>query len=104
MELAHYVDIFEDENDELPKMMGWLSSHEPQLRIIIEIYKCYEREAHGVNKVGEEIGENEAKIRDIPEPPKTPHKNAYAPKPNTLRNRLDTTPAPLVFPPRIDNF
>jgi hypothetical protein len=26
------------------------------------------------------------------------------PKPNHLRNRLDTTPAPPVFPPQTDNF
>jgi hypothetical protein len=49
-------------------------------------------------------GENEGKIGDIPEPPKTHHKNAFIPKPNHLRNRLDTTPAPPVFPPQIDSF
>jgi regulator of replication initiation timing len=38
MELAHYVDRLQDENDELRKLMGWLSSHEPQLRIMIETY------------------------------------------------------------------
>jgi hypothetical protein len=35
MELAHYVDRLQDENDELRKLMGWLSGHEPQLRIIV---------------------------------------------------------------------
>jgi hypothetical protein len=29
MELAHYVDRLQDENDELRKLMGWLSGHEP---------------------------------------------------------------------------
>jgi hypothetical protein len=29
LELAHYVDHLQDENDELIKMMGWLSGHEP---------------------------------------------------------------------------
>jgi hypothetical protein len=29
MELAHYVDHLQDENDELRKWMGWLSGHEP---------------------------------------------------------------------------
>jgi hypothetical protein len=29
LELAHYVDCLQDENDELRKLMGWLSSHEP---------------------------------------------------------------------------
>jgi hypothetical protein len=39
MELAQYVDRLQDENDELRKLMGWLSGHEPQLRIMIKTYK-----------------------------------------------------------------
>jgi hypothetical protein len=74
------------------------------LRIMIETYKRQDGEALGANKVGEGSGENEGKIGDIPEPPKTHHKNAFVPKPNHLRNRLDTTPAPPVFPPQPDNF
>jgi hypothetical protein len=64
LELAHYVDRLQDENDELRKLMGWLSCHEPQLRIMIETYKRQDGEGLGVNKVGEGSGEN------IPEPPK----------------------------------
>jgi hypothetical protein len=97
MELAHYVDRLLDENDELRKLMGLLSGHEPQLRIMIETYKCQDGKALGANKVCEGSGENEWKIRDIIEPPKTHHKNIFVPKPNHLRNRLDTTPAPLCF-------
>jgi hypothetical protein len=41
---------------------------------------------------------------DILESPKTHHKNAFVPKPNHLRNRLDTTPAPPMFPPQTDDF
>jgi hypothetical protein len=104
MELAHYVDHLQDENDELRKLMGWLSGHEPQLRIMIETYKRQGGEAPGANKVGEENGENEGKIGDIPETPKTHHKNVFVPKLNHLRNRLDTTPAPPMFPPQTDNF
>jgi hypothetical protein len=104
MELAHSVDCLQNENDELRKMMGWLSGHEPQLRMMIKAYKCYDGQALGSDEVGEGSGENEGKIGDIPEPPKTYHKNAYAPKSNPLRNRLDTTPAPPVFPPQTDNF
>jgi hypothetical protein len=66
MEIARYVDRLQDENDELRKLMGWLSGHEPRLRIMIETYKRLDGEALGANKVGE----NEGKIRDIPEPPK----------------------------------
>jgi hypothetical protein len=100
LELAHYVDHLQDENDELRKLMGWLCSHEPQLRIVIETYKHQDGEALGANKVGE----NEGKIGDIPEPRKTHHKNAFVPKPNHLMNRLDTTLGPPVFPPQTDNF
>jgi hypothetical protein len=48
--------------------------------------------------VGEKSGEN------ILEPPKTHHKNAFPPKPSHLRNRLDATPAPPVFPPQTNDF
>jgi hypothetical protein len=98
LELAHYVDPLQDENDELRKLMGWLSGHEPQLRIMIETYKRQDGEGLGANKVGEGSGEN------IPEPPKSHHKNDFPPKPNHLRNRLDTTPAPPVFPQQTNDF
>jgi hypothetical protein len=54
--------------------------------MMIEAYKRYDGQALGADKVGEGSGENEGKIRDIPEPPKTHHINAYAVKPNPLRN------------------
>jgi hypothetical protein len=42
LELAHYVDRLQDENDDLRKLMGWLSGHEPQLRMMIEAFKRQE--------------------------------------------------------------
>jgi hypothetical protein len=63
-----------------------------------ETYKCQDGEALGAKKAAEGSGES-----DIPEPP-THHKNAFIPKPNHLRNRLDTTLAPPVFPPQTNNF
>jgi hypothetical protein len=78
--------------------MGWLSGHEPWLRIIIDTYKRRNGEGFEANKIGEGSGEN------IPEPPKTHHKNDFPPKPNYLRNRLDTTPAPPVFPAQTNDF
>jgi hypothetical protein len=87
LELAHYVDRLQYENDELRKLMGWLSGHEPQLRMMIEAFKRQDGEGLGANKVGEGSGEN------IPEPPKTHHKNDFPAKPNHLRNRLDRTPS-----------
>jgi hypothetical protein len=98
LELAHYVDRLQDENDELIKLMGWLSGHEPQLRIMIETFKRQDGEGLGANKVGEGIGEN------IPEPPKSHHKNDFPPKPNHLRNRLDTTLVPPMFFPQTNDF
>jgi hypothetical protein len=70
LELAHYVDRLQDENDELKKLMGWLSGHVPQFRIMIEKYKCHDGEGLGANKVGEGSREN------VLEPPKTHRKNA----------------------------
>jgi hypothetical protein len=55
LELAHYVDRLQDENDELRKLMGWLSSHEPQLRIMIETYKGQDGEGLGANKLVSEV-------------------------------------------------
>jgi hypothetical protein len=98
LELAHYVDRLQDENDELRKLMGWLSGHEPQLRIMVETYKPSNSEGLGANKVGEVSGEN------IPEPPKMHHNNDFVPKLNHLKNRLDTTPAPPMFPPQTNDF
>jgi hypothetical protein len=72
--------------------------------MMIKAYKRYDGQLLGEDKVGEGSGENERKIGDILETPKTHHKNAYALKPNPLRNQLDTTPAPPVFPPYTDNF
>jgi hypothetical protein len=65
---------------------------------MIKTYKRQDGEGLGANKVGEGSGEN------IPEPPKTHHKNVFVPKPNHLRNRLDATPAPPVFPPQTNDF
>jgi hypothetical protein len=98
LELAHYVDHLQDENGELRKLMGWLSGRESLLRIMIETYKRQDGEGLGANKVGEGSGEN------IPEPPKNHHNNDFPPKPNHLRNRLDTTPAPPMFPPQTNDF
>jgi hypothetical protein len=77
---------------------------EPQLRIMIEAYQRYDGQALGSKKVGESSGDGGEKIGDIQAPPKTFHKNAYAPKPNPLRNKLDTTPDPPIFPHSTDDF
>jgi short-subunit dehydrogenase involved in D-alanine esterification of teichoic acids len=73
LELAHYVDRLQDENDELRKMMGWLLGHEPQLRMMIEAYKHYYWQALDSEKIGECSGEGGETIGDIHAPPKTYH-------------------------------
>jgi hypothetical protein len=65
---------------------------------MIETFKTLDGEGLGANKVGEGSGEN------IPESTKSHHKNDFLPKPNHLRNRLDTTPAPPLFPPQTNDF
>jgi hypothetical protein len=104
LELAHYVDRLQDENDELRKMMGWLSGHEPQLRMMMETYKRQDGCGFGSEKIGESSGEGEEMIGDILAPPKTYHKNAYVPKPNPLLNKLDTNPDPPIFPHSTNDF
>jgi hypothetical protein len=59
---------------------------------------------HGSKKVAEASGEGGEKIGDILAPPKTYHKNTFAPKPNPLRNKLDTNPDPPIFPHSTDDF
>jgi DNA repair exonuclease SbcCD ATPase subunit len=56
LELARYVDRLQDEYDELRKLMGCLSSHEPRLRIMIGTFKRPDGEGLGANKVGEGSG------------------------------------------------
>jgi hypothetical protein len=55
MELAHFVDRLQDENDELRQLMGWLSGHEPQLRMMIEVFKRQDGEALGETRLVREV-------------------------------------------------
>jgi hypothetical protein len=59
LELAHYVDHLQDENDEPRKCMSCLSCQEPQLGIMIATFKSYDGQALGVDKIGESSGEGE---------------------------------------------
>jgi hypothetical protein len=104
LELAHYVDRLQDENDDFRKMMSWLSGHEPHLRMMIEAYKCYDGQALSSEKIGECSGEEGEKIGDIQAAQETYHKNACVTKPNPLRNKLDTTPDPPIFPQPTNDF
>jgi hypothetical protein len=72
--------------------------------MMIEAYKRCDGQALDSEKIGECSGKGGEKIGDIQAPPITYHKNAYVPKPNPLRNKLDTTPDPLIFPQRTSDF
>jgi hypothetical protein len=72
--------------------------------MMMETYKCQDGKALGSEKVGEASGEEGEKISDILAPPKTYHKNTFAPKSNPLRNKLDTNPVPPIFPHSTDDF
>jgi hypothetical protein len=66
--------------------------------MMMETYRHQDGQALGSEKVGESSGEGGEKIGDILAPPKTYHKNFYAPKSNPLRKKLDTNPDPPIFP------
>jgi hypothetical protein len=72
--------------------------------MMIEAYKHYDGQVLGSEQIGECSGEGGEKIGDIQAPPKTFDKNAYAPKPNPLKNKLDTTPNPPIFPHPTNDF
>jgi hypothetical protein len=57
----------QDESDELRKLMGWLSGHEPQLRIMIETYKRQDGEGLGETRLVREV----VKISQIHQKPIT---------------------------------
>jgi hypothetical protein len=59
LELAHYVDPLQYENDDLKKLMGWLLGHKPQLNMMIAEFKYFDGQALGSEKVGECSGERD---------------------------------------------
>jgi hypothetical protein len=85
-------------------MMGWLSGHEAQLRMMMKTYKRQDGHGFGSEKIGESSGEGDEKFGNILALPKTYHKNAYVLKPNPLLNKLDTNSDPPVFPHSTNDF
>jgi hypothetical protein len=82
LELEQCVDHLQTENDDLRKLLSWLSSQEPQLGMMIDAFKRFDGQALGSDKVGECSGEREGKFGRTPVPPHTTPKNQFAPKPN----------------------
>jgi hypothetical protein len=62
LELAHYVDHLQDENNELRKMMGWLSGHDPQLRMMTGAYKRYDGQVLGRRRLESVVVRDEKKL------------------------------------------
>jgi hypothetical protein len=81
LEFVQHVDRLQNENDDLRKLLSWLSSQEPQLGMIIAEFERFYGQALGLDKVGECSGERR-EIGKIPVPPQTTPKNQFAPKPN----------------------
>lgn len=106
VELAQYVDRLQDENDELRQCLGWLSGHEPQLKMMIAGFKRADGRGLGSEKKGDESESKQtSSTTNIPSPPqKTILKNTFTPKPNHLLNKLDTTPDPPKFPTKTENL
>jgi hypothetical protein len=97
LELAHYVDCLQDENDELSKMMGWLPGHEPQLRMMMETYKRQDGHGLGRRRLGSLVVREKKRlvISFLHQKPTT---RMPVSKPNPLLNKLDTNPYPPIFP------
>jgi hypothetical protein len=82
LELAQHVDRLHNENDDLCKLMSWLSSQEPQLGMMIGVFKPFDGQALGSDKVGECSGERKGRTWKILVPPQTTPNNQFAPKSN----------------------
>jgi hypothetical protein len=52
----------------------------------------------------ERTGVRDEKVGEIPIPPQNTHKNKFEPKHNHLRNKLDKTPDPPIFPHPTNDF
>jgi hypothetical protein len=72
--------------------------------MMTEGYKRYDGQVLGSEKVRECSGEGVEKIGDILAPPKTFHNNAYALKPNPLKNKLDRIQDTSIFPRPTNDF
>jgi hypothetical protein len=82
LEHAQCVDHLQDENNKLREVLGWLSSQEPQLGMIIASCKRFDGWALGFDKSGESSGEREGKFGNVSVPPQSTPKDKFAPKPN----------------------
>jgi hypothetical protein len=84
LDLAKCVGRLQDKNDKLCEVLSWLSSHEPQLGMMITSCKRFDGWALGFYKVGGSSGEREGKFGNVPVPPQPAPKDKFASKPNQL--------------------
>jgi predicted nucleic acid-binding Zn-ribbon protein len=87
LELAQCVDHLQDENNKLRVVLSWLSSHEPQLGMMIASCKCFDGWALGFDKVGEGSGEREGKFGNVSAPPQPHPKTSLHPSQTICLNR-----------------
>jgi hypothetical protein len=84
LELAQCVNHLQNENNKLREVLSWLSSHEPQLGMMIASCKHFDGWALGIDKSGESSGEREGKFGNVSVPPQSTPKDKLAPKQNQL--------------------
>jgi hypothetical protein len=82
MELAQCVNHLQDENNKLREVLSWLSSHEPQLGMMIASCKRFDGWSLRIDKSSESTGEREGKFGNVSVPPQSTPKDKLAPKPN----------------------
>jgi hypothetical protein len=88
LDLAKCVGRLQDENDKLCEVLSWLSSHEPQLGMMIASCNRFDGWALGFDKSGESSGEREGKFGNVSVPLHSTPKDKFAPKPNqSLKTR-----------------
>jgi hypothetical protein len=75
LELGQCVDRLQTQDDDLRKLLSWLSSQVPQLGMMIAAFKRFGGQALGSDKAGECGGEREGKFGKTLVPPHTTPKN-----------------------------
>jgi hypothetical protein len=72
-------------------VLSWLSSHEPQVGVMIVGFKHFDGSSLGSDKFDESSGEREEKFRNILVPPQPTPKDKFAPKSNQLLKPREKT-------------
>jgi hypothetical protein len=93
LELAQCVNHLQDKNNKLREVLSWLSSHEPQLCMMIASCRRFDGWAFGIDKSGESSGGREEKFGIVPIPPQPTPKDKSASKSNQSREKPSEKPS-----------